>query len=1179
MNKTSPVRHDFLPDDDLIVGSVRFPWAFARCSVAFKIWVLLALVICSSTVLAQNVASSVRGMVLDPTQLGVPDAATTLTDQATGRTWATQTWVDGSFTYANVPPGTYAIRVEAPGFKILEIKDVVVHANEVRALGNLVLQVGLVRETLSVAADAAVPAVQLGSGERSGLVSGTQLNEIALKGRDFWAMLQTLPGVVDNGSQGRETISWTDNRGTYINGGSDQSKNYSVDGIFSMNTSNSNTVIQPNLDATAEVKVLTTNYQAEYGRMSSGVISVVTKSGSRDFHGSGWANFRHEKLNANSFFNNRTGTPKSRYRYQIYGYSIGGPVYIPNKFNTGKSKLFFFFSQEFDPITTDYGTMFATMPTALEREGDFSHSYDVNGALIVIRDPVTGKPFPGNVVPPGRISSLGQALLKSFPLPNYTDPNPKNLYQWNYRSRYSASTPLSNTVLRLDYDPFESMTLTYRLLLNHQDVKPPWKYWEIDNNFLMTPVKAFTPGTSHLAQLTNTFSPTLINEFKFAYTLSNVWSDYADRSKVMRSATGNLPQVYADSGSPDFSPDISFGSNPANAARISIGPGDWYWRGTQYSFIDTITKAWSRHTLKAGFALDYYRAVGRDTRSTWRGAYSFARDPNNPFDTNHGFSNALLGTFDTYSELTGRAYKDTVLKVFEEYIQDNWRLTQRLTLDLGLRFVSQPPEFDRHSGAVAHFDPALYVAGKSPLLYAPALNASGQRVGQDPTTGALVPAAYIGLFVSNTGDPANGSGVCGSNGYPKGCFHRKRIFLAPRFGFAFDLFGNGKTALRGGVGVFYDTPDANSFESSEGNPPTSYTTVHYYGDLSTLASSTGLIGPSTLPNQVAFGQISLPRTTNFSFGIQQQLPKNLLLDLAYVGSQVQHMLLSREINPIPMFARFNPANADPTSPGTPLPDDFLRRYAGYGSITTYEMSGTSNYNSLQAALNRRFSRGFQVGVAYTFSKTLGATGTSPYFVTRQWMYGRLPQDRRHVFVANYIYDLPKFGTKAGFRAARWVFDNWQVSGLTTFSSGAPVSPAFRTTDGQDITGSSENARVTIVGDPNLPKDQRSFYRNFNTDVFVRTPQGGFGNAGIGILTGPGVNNWDIAISKTFPLWNENRNLRFRAEFFNAWNHTQFSAIDATAMFNPAGQQVNPTFGAFTAARSPRIIQLSARIAF
>jgi hypothetical protein len=1142
--------------------------------------ILIAAALSAGLACAQNVSSSVKGVVVDASQGGIPGAACSLADQATGRVLTATAWSDGSFTFPNVLPGTYSLRIESSGFKTLTIKGVVVTASEVRTVGNLALQVGEVKETVSVSADSAVVAVQLASGEKSGLLTGEQLNNIALKGRDFWAMLQTLPGVVDDGSQGRETIVGNNSRGTYINGGSASSKNYSVDGIFSLNASNATTVIQPNMDATAEVKVLTSNYQAEYGRMSSGVISVITKSGARDFHGSGWATFRHEELNANSFFNNATGTPKSPYRYHIYGYSIGGPVYVPKRFNTDKSKLFFFFSQEFDPITTNYGSQFANTPTAAERNGDFSHSFDVNGALNVIKDPTNGQAFPNNMVPANRISKVGQSLLNFFPLPNYTDPNPRNLYQWNLRSTFSAPTPVHNDVLRLDYNPFQSLTFTYRMIRNTQETQPPWNDWEIGNNFLLTPIQQFQPGIGHMFQATKIFSPTLVNEAKFAYTLNNIHSDYADPSKVARSAVGNLPQLFPDAGSPDTAPNVYFGSQPANAVNLSLGPGNWFWRGAAFSYTDNVSKVWSKHTLKAGFAIDHNRATAIDAHSSWRGSFNFSRDTNNPFDTNNGFSNALIGTFSSYNELLGpRPMHDVTLNVFEEYVQDNWRVTKRLTLDFGLRLVSQPPEYDLKPNTVAHFDPALYVAGQSPALYMPTIDPTGKRVGMDPISKTLVPAAYIGLFVPNTGNPANGSAVCGANGYPAGCFKRSSVFFAPRFGFAYDLFGTGKTAVRGGFGIFYDTADANSFESSEGNPPISYNPVQYYGNLSTMTSSTGLLGPSYLNSQTAIGQIPLPMTMNFSVGIQHQLPGNTVVEVSYVGSQVRHMLMTREINPIPMFARFNPANGDPTSPGKPLPDNFLRPYAGYGSITPYEMTGTSNYNSLQAAINRRPAKGLQIGIAYTFSKDLGATASDPYFSMRQWTYGPLPQDRTHVFAANFTYQLPRLSAVTGFRPAAWILDNWQLSGLTSFVSGAPFTPSFNTTDGQDITGSAEGPRITIVGNPNLANDQRTFYQNFNTAAFARTPVGSFGNAGVGILRGPGVNNWDLAIGKQFPLRSEQRYIRFRTEFFNAWNHTQFSGLNTNAVFNPAGQQVNPTFGAFNAARSPRIIQLSARVVF
>ena len=1139
---------------------------------------LLALVLATVPSGGQNVTSAVKGVVVDTSQAVIPGAACALTDQATGRTLGATSWADGAFTFPNVPAGTYTLKIEANGFKTLTVKDLVVNANEVRTLGNVTLQVGEMKETVSVSAEAAVVAVQLASGERSGLVSGEQLNNIALKGRDFWAMLSTLPGVVDDYSQGRETVNNLSNRGTYINGGNASSKNYSVDGIYSLNTSNATTVVQPNLDAIAEVKVLTTNYQAEYGRMSSGVISVITKSGTRNFHGSAWNTYRHEQLNANSFFNNARGTPKSPYRYRITGYSVGGPVYIPKRFNTDRSKLFFFFSQEFSPITRDYGTQLATTPTEAERGGNFSQSFDVNGALIAIRDPASGQPFPGNVIPANRLSKVGQAILNFFPKPNYTDPDPRNRYRYNHRSTFSSPSPLRNEILRFDYNPLPGLSIYYRLARNTQTTHPAWGDWKIGNNYLLTSLDNDAPGLAHVIQATRIFSPTFVNEARFAYTLNDIKSNYTDPSKVARAAAGNPPQLFPDPGSPDTAPNISFGGQPANAIRLSLGPGNWYWRGTEFTYADNLSKVWSSHNLKAGFNWDYYRAVALDTRAQWRGAFDFGRDTNNPFDSNHGFSNALLGNFSSYTELTKRALKDTVLHVIELYVQDNWRVSKRLTLDFGLRTVSQPPEYDRGNGA-AHFNPAYYQPGKSPALYVPALDAGRRRVGMDPVSKATVPAALIGMFVPNTGDPANGSRVGGVDGYPRGLFTRSWISLAPRFGFAYDLFGNGKTALRGGFGVFYDTADANSFETSVGNPPISYIPVQRYGRIDTMSSSTGLIGPSTLSGQAGIDRLPLPMTMNFSFGIQHQTARNMVFEVSYVGSQVRHILGSREINPIAMYARFDPANADPTRPGSPLPDNFFRPYFGYGSVTPYEMTRTSNYNSLQTALNRRVSKGLQFGIAYTFSKVLGAVGVSPYFPTRQRNYGPLGHDRSQVFVANYIYDLPKPGARTGVRPLAWILDNWQLSGITSFVTGSPFTPGFSTTDGQDITGSAENARITVVGNARLDKSERNIDRNFNTAAFARTPLRSFGNAGVGVLRGPGVNNWDVALAKRFPLWSEARHVQFRSEFFNAWNHTQFSGLDTTARFDAAGRQVNSRFGAYTAARTPRIIQFAARVVF
>jgi hypothetical protein len=1130
--------------------------------------------------LAQNVSSSLNGTLVDPTGSAIAGAEVKLTRQGTSTVLAAQSNTEGLFTFPLIGAGIYNLSVQHAGFKALEIKDIAVSASEVRSLGRLALQIGEVRESVSVTAEATP--LQLSSAERSGTVTGAQLNDLALKGRDFFALLQTIPGVVDTAADSREVTSNQPQRGIYINGTRENQKNVTVDGVTSMDThSNGSTTFQPNMDSIAEVRILTSNYQAEYGRNGGGSITAITKSGTMEFHGSGYNFYRHESLNANNFFRNRTGTPKLPYRYRVSGYSIGGPVYIPNKFNNNKDKLFFFWSQEYTGVKSDYGAVFANMPTAAERNGDFSRSFDVNGALIRITDPLTGQQFPGNIIPASRVNKLGQSMLNFFPLPNYVDPDPRNLYTRNHRDVYSGNTPRRNDILRLDWNISSNLRFYYRWGMDIDDTFIPWGQRIGNTNFLISPVFIDRSGKGHLANLTKSFSPTLVNEFSFGY--SNVIRDYDfyEPEKLHRSLMGNPPQWF-DDGIPaiNYVPTLQFGGQPSNPIAAPFNdylPNSY--RNPVYAVTDNLSKIWGQHTLKTGIYFERSRSV-LPGRGSYRGTFNFSRDTNNPFDSGHSYSNVILGNFNSYSEHTKRFVTRQQFVQIEWYVQDNWKVTPRLTLDFGLRFSRMPPmrELDLQA---AGFDPTLFDPAQVPVLYVPARDASNRRVAQDPRTGAFAPAPLIGQYVPGTGNAANGLVVGNVGGYPPGLYERPWVNLAPRFGFAFDLFGDGKTALRAGWGWFFDTGQNNPFSATVGNPPVYAQPTLYQGNLDTYAASGGVVGPQNLTT--LYGKHQTPNTMNFSFGVQKQL-KDMVIDASYVGSLSRNLFIRRAINPIPMFGRFDPRNADPTQPGRPLPDNFFRPYRGHGDVVAYEHVATANYHSFQLGINRRWARGLQYGVAYTRSKTLGlANGDTdlitPYFDPRHRNYGPLSYDRPHVLVFHYIYDLPGLGQKLNSRPLGWIVDKWQISGITTFSSGAPFTPGFSTVDGQDITGSAEGARINVVGDPNLPKSERNYFRNFRTEAFQRPGLRDFGNAGVGILRGPGTNNWDINIRKQIPLFSEARFIQFRTELFNAWNHTQFSGLFTTARFDAQGRQVDANFGAFSAARPARIIQLSLKVVF
>lgn len=1125
----------------------------------------------------QVVSATLSGTVRDPAGSVIPNAQITLTNQATGVVTKSASNEAGLFVFSGVLPGTYSLEVSASGFRTFQVRDITLTANERRSLGDIILQVGQLTERIEVTAQ--VTPIQTASSERSGLISGDQILNLTVKGRDFLALLSVLPGVVDTRLSAREVVTTGGVlSGLSINGGRSTSIMYALDGISAVDTgSNSSVHNAPNMDAIAEVKVLTTNYQAEYGRNSSGTINVIIKSGTREFHGSAYWYYRHESLNANGFFLNRTGTARPLYRFNSGGYSIGGPFYIPGKFNTNRDKLFFFFSQEYVRRRLYPGVRFVTTPTAMQREGDFSDTRDLNGVLIPIRDPLTGQPFPGNIVPKARINALGQAILNFYPLPNYTETDPALRYARNYRSNVSGRNPRRQDVYRVDYVITPTLTMYVRGITDHDHEYWPYGSWVAgDVNYDL--VEIFRPqrGRGGVLNLTKVFGPATVNEFTMGATTRGQTFNPVDKSKVARSRMGNIPQWFPASNESGAIPNVTFGGVP-NFINCSLGNIPYTNENPVFTFADNFSRVVGRHNLKFGVYIERMRKDEVGNPNT-RGAFSFGRNVNNPFDANYAFANALLGNFESYSEGTFRPYSHYRYTQVEWYAQTSWKATRRLTLEIGSRFYNMPSAHDERF-AITTFDPSLYDPKTVAALIWPVRNAAGQRVGMDLRTGQTYPVPYIGLFVPGSGNIAPGMAV-GGKGYNPKLFDVPLVALGPRLGFALDLRGDGKMALRGGFGLFYDRPQGNLYSGTQGQPPVAYTPTLFFGNLDTFLQSQGTVGPSSV-NAIQPGRQPYTRVMNYSLGIQRDVGFNTVIDAAYVGSLGRNLLYVRNINAIAMYSRFDPANLDRTT-NSPLPDNFFRPYLGLSTINMRGFGATSNYHSLQVTANRRMSRGLQFGVAYTFSKVLGVgaadfDGVSPYFSMRQRNYGLLSYDATHILTINYTWALPNPAPQN--KPLSLLFGNWQISGITQFQSGYPFTPGFSTTDAVDLTGSNEGARITVLGDPRLPKSERTFFRNFKTEMFARTPVRGFGNAGIGLLRGPGINNWDLSVSKRVPVAGEQRYFQFRAEFYNAWNHTQFSGIDSTARFNPQGQQINANFGAYNSARDPRRIQLSLRFMF
>ena len=1144
--------------------------ASARLSIA-------ALLVLSVSAPAQIVTGSIAGSIKDPTGLAVPAAHIVLHQAATGMERKTEANAHGDFVFGALNAGEYTLSATATGFKTTEKKDVALTTGERLTLGDITLQLGAVSEVISVTALAA--AVQTQSAERADLITSKQVQDLLVRGRNVTDLLQLVPGIVV-ASQSDDLSSESN---FYVQGNRRTMNNVSIDGVPATDMGNGYALkLSVSQDAVSEVRVLVSNYQAEYGRMSGSNLQIVTKSGTRQFHGLGSYFKRHEQFNANSFFNNRNGTPVPRYRYNTWAYNVGGPIYIPGKFNKNRDKLFFFWQQEFWPTRFGY-TGRVTVPTALEREGNYSQSLDLNNKLISLKDPFNGgAPFPGNIIPASRVDANGRALLKFFPLPNFFDRS-ISAGQYNYNFNGDSDSPKKTSTLKMDYNINASNTLVGNFGVYDEDATGAFGINTVSANWPQIRKSRWSHSKSIGARYTRIFSPTVLNEFAFGFLTQPAQNSYneEDLRTNQRDTIGFKAEQFSPSSNPqNIVPNATFGGVPTAATIDTEGRFPLYNVYRLFNWSDNVTVTRGQHNFKAGVYIEhFFRHQKKAVNFT--GSFDFGRNVNNPLDTNYAYANAALGVFNSYTEPTGLGWMKVNTGGFEAFVQDNWKVTRRLTLDYGMRMYWLSP-ITEQDNKLSGFVRELYDPAKRVQLIQPALNAQGKRIGVHPVTGATYAEAQIGAIAPGVGDPSNGIVVAGDNGYPRALVENRGIQWGPRVGFAYDVAGNGKTAIRGGFGIFYNRYFTEVFANNfVAQAPLVQNPVISYGQVSNLLSSSGLLYPGNMFGADRAG--NLPTVMNFSFSVQRNLGAGTVVDAAYSGSVGRHLLWRRDTNPIPLGSNFNPANADPTQKGKPLPAAFLRPTVGYNNINIIEGASSSNYHSLQVSAKRRFARGLQFGLAWTWSKTMDFNDTdnenlNNLMPLRVWNYGLASFDRTHVATLNYLWDVPS--VRSHNPVVRTALGNWQISGITRFVSGAPVAVGYSTTTAVDVTGTSSlAARVVVTDNPVLSKGERTFSRNFRTEVFKMPAVGTVGNAAKNQFRGPGVNNWDVAIFKNFPI-REQMRMQFRWELYNVFNHTQFSGLDATARFDPAtGEQVNRRFGEFTGARDPRQMQLALRFYF
>jgi hypothetical protein len=1166
----------------------------------------------AAPVTAQD-SGTISGVVIDNSVQVVPGATVTLIDENTGGTRVLTTGGRGEFAFRAVPPGTYTVKLELTGFRTLEKRRNVLNANSLLDLGQLQLEVGILTEVVSVVAEGTV--IETKNSDYSGLLTSTQISQMQSKGRDVMSLLRLLPGV----RYQNEVEAMGDSFGTEVPNIGGQRRHWNqvtVDGLNGNELSGTNRFSSAiSLDAIAEVKVLLNTYKAEFGRSGGANIQIVSKSGSNEYRGSAFWYGRREAWNATPWLNNRNGLEKPRYHFDTYGATLGGPLRVPGLVGNGaEKKLFFFYSLDAPQVEKPGPIRLYRMPTDLERRGDFSETRDLNGRLVFIRDPersgtcnvVTGGPacFPGNVIPADRIDANTRTLLNMLPPPNNLEHNAAA--SWNFQRQETADNPRWAHLFRLDArqsggSNFWGVLRTFNSNQYGSEITagpPKWGFY--DGSYIFSD-NSINGGWNRIA------SQNLVNEFQIGIrrqTEGFQTHTDADWTRLRRTDVGwNHPQYFPEANSLGLIPRATFGLASSASGiespditypdRLGETAQDWL-----FSVRDNITWTRESHTIKAGGYFEFMH--NNEARGgQWMGQYTFNNSTGNPLNTNHAFSNALLGVFSNYVETATPGSTRNRAWMSEWYLQDTWAANSRLTLDYGARFLWYAPYW-RVDDRASNFDPRLYDPAQAPRLYQPAL-VNGTRVAYDPVTGETLHNVYIGAYVPGSGDFENGLVRAGA-GVPRSFREVLAPQIEPRLGLSWDLTGQGTTILHASAGLFHNARLGGGSFGNLRNPPFFITPSVPNATTSTMFAPGITLTERPTDIQSLEWDYKTPSSYNWSIGVRRDIGWGTVVDATYIGTLGRNLEMYYDLNAVPEGAKWldvHPENRDPgsTSATAILADNFLRPFSGYGDIRVRGNSGSSDYHALQVQANRRYIRGVQVGLAYTLQRARGYADEDPGNLSQtlsrplDYFYSVLAQSQTHNLVINYSWDLPDVPLSNPVLGA--LINGWQLSGVNAFVSGdwAPVN--FTTTDNFDFSGGDGGqandlggglraVRPNVTGDP-MAGGGDPLTGWFNTAAFSRPAgRGDYGNSPRNVVRRPGVNNWDLALFKNF-RFGDNRAFQFRAEAFNVLNHTQFDDIDRTARFDADGNQINPNFGTAigisSPTRAPRVIQLSLRFNF
>ena len=1196
--------------------------------------------LCATAAAGQITTGTVAGSVKDSQGGVIPGATVVLVSEARGtRSVPVVTNGTGDYVFPNITPDTYTIEVTMPGFRTSRRAGVAVSGGERVSIPALTIEPGGATETVNVTAE--TPLIQAQSGERSFAVTSTQIESLPLSGnRNFAALTGLTPGV----------------NGTNRLGGGGQN-NIMMDGISAMDTGNNGQMLQMNVESIAEVKVLTQGYQAEFGRSSGLQITAVTKSGTNRFHGSVYDIEDNSDWNTNSWVNQKNGDPKTESKTRTWGYSIGGPAGKPG----GSNKLFFFYSHEYRPSSSGGAINRFRVPTALERAGDFSQSLDNNGrAIPQLRDP-NGGTFAGNVIPNDRLYQVGLNLLKRYPLPNLTQAAGTN---YNYElARPTDKNLLQQPAIRVDYQLSPALRFTAKYSAQRQkrrvipvtmspfnDVLTPYPYitnYGITVNYTINPT-TFLEGTygsiknelagggsgGILTDQSATLASSGLAGLPILYPNSGVLDNTGYYAyKIMEAEK----PVYYDATAkkilvpPNFAWGSRIGAQPPNQTF----PGFLNINKTQDVAI-SLTKVAGRHTIKAGFYNNHsYKAqntgAGGVANLSPFGYINFGNDTNNALDTGFGYANAAVGVFTQYLQQQKFVEGSMTYDNTEFYLQDNWKVSNRLTLDYGMRFTRQQPQADQF-GQMSNFFPNLWSASAAPVLYVPgcsngAVTCSGNTLNaKNPITGQVLTVASgnsqaaIGTIVPNSGDLLNGIRAAG-DGISKYSYVWPTLVYGPRFGVAYDITGTQNVVIRGGVGLFYDRPNGNTIFSIPTNPPITTSQDLRNGNLQNLGAGLSPVGVPAMSTFQYDAKVS--SSTQWNAGIQMALPWASSLDVSYVGQRGFNLLQQVNLNQVNLGAAYLPQYQDTTkSPSTvpgqnALTTNLLRPLQGLSAIQQQTPDFYQQFHSLQTSFNRRFRNGLSFGLNYTYTiDYVGNSGLTKRLQhaadgtisvrADQAEYERInsnPGSLPHVVRGNFVWDLPDMQADGGARRALGlIINDWQLSGILTAGSGNNYDLGYSYQNSGanvNLTGSPDYAaRIVFVGDPGSGCSDNQ-YAQFNVTAVTGPTYNSDGlESGRNLMRACPNKTVDLSLSRNIRLGG-GRQATIRVDAFNAFNTVVISNRNATVQYvsptnltirnsqtladgsvDPARLKPNNAgFGAATGAQAMRTVRLTFRFSF